>query len=67
MYTMGLHDIPVIDNAPASLAAASFGQTMTTLTSKAYNVKENDTVFVHTIAGVMSLLHAQLVKRRVLL
>ncbi|KAI0307617.1 NAD(P)-binding protein [Multifurca ochricompacta] len=57
---------PVPDNVPASVAAASLGQMLTTLTqiTDAYNVKEGDTVFVHTIAGGTGLLHAQLAKKR---
>jgi NADPH:quinone reductase-like Zn-dependent oxidoreductase len=57
---------PVPDNVSSAVAAASLGQMMTTLTqiTEAYNVKEGDTVFIHTVAGGTGLLHAQLAKRR---
>ncbi|KAI0249550.1 hypothetical protein BJV78DRAFT_1325888 [Lactifluus subvellereus] len=47
---------------PAPLAAASLGQMSTTLTqiTEAYNVKDGDTVFIHTTAGGTGLLHTQL-------
>jgi NADPH:quinone reductase len=57
---------PVPDNVPPAVAAASLGTMLTTLTqiTEAYNVKEGDTVFVHTVAGGTGLIHAQLAKMR---
>jgi NADPH:quinone reductase len=57
---------PVPNNVPASLAAASLGQMLTALTqvTEAYEVKETDTVFIHTVAGGTGLLHAQLAKKK---
>lgn len=57
---------PVPENVPSAVAAASLGQMLTTHTqvTEAYNVKEGDTVFIHTVARGTGLLHAQLAKRR---
>jgi NADPH2:quinone reductase len=57
---------PIPEKVPAPVAAASLGQMLTTLTqvTDAYNVKEGDIVFVHTVAGGTGLMHAQLAKRR---
>jgi NADPH:quinone reductase len=57
---------PVPDNVTPAVAAASLGQVLTTLTqiTEAYNVKEGDTVFIHTVAGGTGLMHAQLAKMR---
>lgn len=56
----------VPDEIPARLAAAALMQGLTTLAqlTEAYHVDKGDTVFIHTVAGGVGLLHAQLAKAR---
>jgi len=56
----------VPDEIPTRLAAAALMQGITTLaqTTEAYYVDKGDTVFIHTVAGGVGLLHAQLAKAR---
>jgi NADPH:quinone reductase len=54
------------DNVTTRVAAASVLQGVTALgqVNEAYTVKKGDTVLIHTIAGGVGLLHAQLCKAR---
>jgi NADPH2:quinone reductase len=45
-------------------AALLQGLTALTLVTEAYPIKENDTILVHTVAGGLGLLFAQLAKAR---
>ncbi|KZV67631.1 NAD-P-binding protein [Peniophora sp. CONT] len=57
---------PVPENITTRQAAASVLQGFTTLgqVTEAYPVKAGDTVFIHTIAGGVGLLHSQIAKAR---
>ncbi|KAI0050622.1 NAD-P-binding protein [Auriscalpium vulgare] len=57
---------PVPDDIPVRVAAAAILQGITALgqVTEAYDVKKGDTVFIHTIAGGVGLLHAQIAKGR---
>ncbi|KAI9456648.1 NAD(P)-binding protein [Lactarius psammicola] len=56
----------VPDSIPTRIAAAAQGQGLTALTqvTESYYVQKGDTVFIHTIAGGVGLLLAQLAKAR---
>ncbi|KAI0711294.1 NAD-P-binding protein [Earliella scabrosa] len=57
---------PLPDGVPTRTAAAALTQGGTALTfvTEAYNVQKGDTVLVHTVAGGLGLLFAQLIKAR---
>ncbi|KAG6888329.1 hypothetical protein C0992_008829 [Termitomyces sp. T32_za158] len=57
---------PVPDNVSTRIAAAALLQGLTayTFTEEAYNVKKDDNILVHTVAGGLGLLLAQLVHAR---
>lgn len=57
---------PVPDYISLEIAAAALLQGLTALSfvTEAYNVKKGDYVFIHTIAGGLGLLFAQLAKHR---
>ncbi|KAF9446130.1 NAD(P)-binding protein [Macrolepiota fuliginosa MF-IS2] len=56
---------PLPDSVPARLGAASMlqGLTATTFFEEAYKVKKGDTILIHTVAGGLGLLFAQLGRR----
>jgi len=58
--------VPIPDEVSTRTAAATLTQGITTLgqITDAYYVKKDDIVFIHTIAGGVGLLHAQLAKAR---
>ncbi|KAG2022706.1 alcohol dehydrogenase [Coprinopsis cinerea AmutBmut pab1-1] len=57
---------PVPDSVSTKTAAAALLQGLTTITfvEEAYPVKKGDVILVHTIAGGLGLLFAQLIKRK---
>ncbi|KAG6899820.1 hypothetical protein C0993_006521 [Termitomyces sp. T159_Od127] len=57
---------PVPDNVSTRTAAAALLQGLTAITfvEEAYNVKKDDTILIHTVAGGLGLLLAQLVRAR---
>ena len=56
----------VPDEISTRVAAAALLQGLTTLgqVTESYNVKEGDTILIHTVAGGVGLLHAQVAKAR---
>jgi NADPH:quinone reductase-like Zn-dependent oxidoreductase len=56
----------VPDKIPTRVAAAALIQGLTTLAqvTESYLVDKGDTVFIHTVAGGVGLLHAQVAKAR---
>jgi NADPH:quinone reductase len=56
----------VPDEISTRVAAAALLQGLTTLAqmTEAYDVKEGDTILIHTVAGGVGLLHAQVAKAR---
>jgi NADPH:quinone reductase len=56
----------VPDEISTRVAAAALLQGLTTLAqlTESYDVKEGDTVLIHTVAGGVGLLHAQVAKGR---
>jgi NADPH2:quinone reductase len=58
--------VPVPEGVPPSTAGGALLQGLTALTfmTDAYDVKKGDTVLVHTVAGGLGLLFAQLAKAR---
>ena len=56
----------VPDEIPTRVAAAALMQGLTTLAqvTESYNVGNGDTVLIHTVAGGVGLLHAQMAKAR---
>jgi NADPH:quinone reductase len=57
---------PIPEGVSTREAAAAFLQGLTAITfmNDAYDVKQGDTVLVHTVAGGLGLLFAQYAKRR---
>src|SRR5215510_14665678 len=57
---------PVPDSVSTFKAAASLLQSLTAVTfmTEAYNVKSGDTILVHTVAGGLGLIFAQLARSR---
>jgi len=56
---------PLPDSVPTRIGAAALLQGFTALTfvNEAYHVKKGDTILVHTVAGGLGLLFAQLIKK----
>ena len=57
---------PLPDKIPTRVAAAGLIQGLTTLAqvTESYYVNDGDTVLIHTVAGGVGLLHAQVAKAR---
>jgi NADPH2:quinone reductase len=57
---------PLPDNVTTLQGAASLSQGLTALTfiTESYNVQKGDTILVHTVAGGLGLMFAQLIKLR---
>ncbi|KAJ6575469.1 NAD-P-binding protein [Mycena capillaripes] len=59
-----IHVLPPNVSTRTAAAATAQGLTVVTFIEEAYNVRKGDTILVHTVAGGLGLLFAQLIKAR---
>ncbi|KAF7307238.1 USP domain-containing protein [Mycena indigotica] len=59
-----VHVLPEVISTQTAAAASLQGLTALTFVEEAYHVKKGDTILVHTVAGGLGLLFAQLIKAR---